>query len=127
MKVIKLHFIQEMFHKWNETLQTCVTELDLASVIHFDAGQDLENFNQDTAELIRNLKVILELAINSFGSVDAGLEASEKLLQQQQADRTQYHTQKAVKAEKIFDLKAIKYEKIIGQGGISQLLLQDLE
>jgi hypothetical protein len=109
---------EEMFLKWNETLKTCCRDLGLALVDKlFDAILDLQDFNQDVTNLNVNLKGILEKVIGQLGTLELAVEASQKLLEKQQADRTQYKTQQAVKEELKFDPKLIRYEEIIGIGG----------
>jgi hypothetical protein len=82
----------------------------------------LADFNQDVKDLQANLKDILEKVPGILGTVEAAVEANQKLLDRQQIDRTQYKTQQAVKAEKQFDPKLIRYEEIIGAGGKSTSL-----
>jgi hypothetical protein len=52
------------------------------------------------------------------GAAETTLESGHQLLEKQQAERTEYKTQQAVKAEVNFDAGLIRYEKIIGRGGI---------
>lgn len=117
-RVEKFGSDEEAFCKWNETLQICVKDLNLPLAGIFDGDVDLNDFNNDMEELNLKLKSILGKVINLFGSVEMAVEANQKLLAQQQTDRTQYKTQKDVKADKTFDTKAIKYEEVIGRGGI---------
>lgn len=116
-RVEKFGSDEEAFSKWNETLQTCAEELNLPLEKIFDNDVDLDDFNRDMEDLNAKLKFILEKVVNLFGSVELAVEANQKLLAQQQTDRTLYKTQKAVKTETTFDTKAIKYEKVIGRGG----------
>jgi hypothetical protein len=106
---------EETFSKWNETLETCCTGLGLVLETGlFDADLDLRDFSKDIEDLQLNLTEI-------FGpdtEKNMTIEATEQLISQQQLGRTQYKTQQAVKAEKQFDVKLIRYEKIIGRGGI---------
>jgi hypothetical protein len=109
---------EEMFMKWNETLKTCSRDLDLVLADSvFDAAVDLQDFNQDVKELTFNLKGILEKIIGQLGTLELAVEASQKLLVKQEADRAQYKTQQAVKEELNFNPKLIRYEEIIGIGG----------
>lgn len=112
---------EESFMKWNETLATCSRELKVT--VDFDQDVDLQDFNKDMEDLSIKLTVILEKVLHLFGSVELAVEANQKLLAQQQSDRTQFKTQRAVKADNVFDVKRIKYEKIIGRGGKSSLLM----
>ena len=109
---------EEMFLKWNETLRTCCIDLNLIipSTV-FDEDQDLGDFDADLQALIGNLGKIYNKSGNNSRSVEVDMEASQKLLNQQQVDRTQYKTQQAVKAEKQFDPKLLRYDKLIGVGG----------
>jgi hypothetical protein len=107
---------EETFSKWTETLQTCCSGVGLVFGDNlFDADQDSKDFNDDLDDLRLNMKEVLGMS----GSVETTLESGHQLLQKQQADRTEYKTQKAVKAEIIIDANLIRYNKIIGRGGIS--------
>ena len=111
---------EETFSKWNETLQTCCEDLNLTSLEQiFDSSRDLEDFNTDVKNLNINLKNIVEKVVDLFGTPEQAIEAIQKLLNQQQSQRTQYKTQQSVKADKLFDAKAIRWEKEIGRGGNS--------
>jgi hypothetical protein len=105
---------EETFCKWTETLQTCCLGVGLAFGNGlFDADQDSRDFNEDLEAIKQNLQEIWGLA----GATELDAEAGKELLEKQQGDRTEYKTQQAVKAEKQFDAKLIRYEKIIGRGG----------
>jgi hypothetical protein len=107
---------EETFLKWTETLQTCCFGVRLVFGDNlFDADQDLKDFNEDLDDLKLNMKEVLSL----FGGAETSDDAGKELLAKQQVDRTEYKTQQAVKAEKQFDVKSIRYESIIGRGGIS--------
>ena len=109
---------EETFSKWNETLKSCCEDLGLSSLENlFDASKDLEDFNIDMENLNADLKNILEKVVDVFGTPEQAIEAIQKLLQQQHTQRTQYKTQQAVKADKKFDIKSIRWEKEIGRGG----------
>ena len=93
---------EEMFYKWNETLQLCSSELHLAVADSlFDADKDSADFNRDFEHLQLNLFAIIQKVVD----VEVLMESSKKLLSQQQTDRTAYKTQKAVKSESKFDYK----------------------
>jgi hypothetical protein len=107
---------EETFSKWTETLQTCCYGVGLVFGDNlFDADQDSNDFNDDLDDLRLNMKEILRL----FGVAESTVDAGKELLAKQQADRTEYKTQQAVKAEITIDAKLIRYEKIIGRGGIN--------
>ena len=109
---------EETFSKWNETLKSCCEDLSLTSLGYlFDANKDLEDFNGDMESLNADLRNIMEKVVDAFGLPEQAIEAIQKLLQQQHTQRTLYKTQQAVKADKIFDVKAIRWEKEIGRGG----------
>ena len=105
---------EEMFSKWNETLQVSLSglRLPIADSI-FDADKDLADFNRDFEHLQLNLFAIIQKVLD----LEVLIESSKKLISQQQADRTAYKTQQAVKSEKKFNPKLIRYEAIIGVGG----------
>jgi hypothetical protein len=105
---------EETFSKWIETLQTCCCGVGVVvGEGLFDQNQDLNDFNDDLNDLRLNMKEILGF----FGAVERSVEAGKELLAKQQVDRTEYRTQQAVKVEFQFDIKLIRYEKIIGRGG----------
>jgi hypothetical protein len=106
---------EESFSKWTETLQTCSTGLELVfEKAVFDAELDLRDFNQDMEALQLNLAEILVPVLGK----GMGTDSIQKLLLLQQASRNQYKTQQAIKAEKTFDPKLLRYEEVIGRGGI---------
>jgi hypothetical protein len=107
---------EETFSKWTETLQTCCFGIGLVFRDDlFDENQDSKDFNDDLDDLRLNMKEILGLGA---GAAETTLESGHQLLEKQQAERTEYKTQQAVKAEVNFDAGLIRYEKIIGRGGI---------
>ena len=109
---------EECFGKWNETLQTCCFELDLAVPSGlFDSAVDERDFDTDMGYLHRNLKDILGKVVNLVVPTEKAVEANEKLLDQQLSERLQQKTQKEAKSEKLFNKNAIRWEKLIGRGG----------
>ena len=117
-RVINFGIDEELFSKWNETLQTCSRDLKLVVDDRlFDSDQDLQDFNQDLKDLLLKLRDILEIVPGVFETVELAVEGIQQLLEQQKADRSRYKTQVAVKAETSFKVKLIKFEKIIGIGG----------
>lgn len=122
-RVMRYGCDEESFAKWNETLQTCSLDLNLGLDVRlFDENQDLRDFELDLETLRVDLKSILEKVLESGESADSILKANQKLLNQQQNDRTQYRTLQATKAEKTFDPKLLRYEEIIGSGGMLAML-----
>ena len=111
---------EETFGQWNLTLKTCFIDLWLPDVDVFDASLDASDCNNDMQFLNENLQLIFS---NSAGQtkVDEGVTVTgiQKMLVQQQTDRPQLKTLQEVKQEKVFDVKAIRYEKVIGKGGKS--------
>ena len=109
---------EETFMKWNQTLLTCCSILDFAKVFDiFDPHQDLEDFNKDMEFLNENLKSILGNARQPLA--DLPVRVNRTWLEKQQADRTLHKTQQNFREEKTFDPKLIRYENIIGSGGIA--------
>ena len=78
---------------------------------------DLQDFNQDVQELQNSLIDIISKIPGMDVSVESAVKANQQLLLQQQIERTQYKTQRAVKAEKTFDPNLLRYDTIIGTGG----------
>ena len=113
---------EETFGKWNMTFETCFDDLDLPNVDVFDANQEASDFNNDMQFLNENLQLIFS---NSAGLTKADEEVAvagiQKMLVQQQTDRAQFKTLQEVKQEKVFDTKAIRFEKVIGKGGKSEI------
>ena len=116
-RVMRFGSDEETFLKWDETLKTCGVGLQLVGDEQFDAAEDQHDFDQDMEYLQSNLIGNLSNVPGLIGTVEMAVEANQKLLEQQKTDRTQYKTQVAVKAENGFNVKLIKFEKIVGIGG----------
>ena len=116
--IIKYGSDEEQFIKWTERLQHCAVELKLDDDVFdcFDELADFQDFQKDLAFLKKGImKIIVLLNGNDNDVLYKSLEA---LVGHQSQVRSTYQTKTAPNANEEINPKKIKYDKVIGQGGI---------
>jgi hypothetical protein len=117
--IIKYGSDEEQFIKWTERLQHCMVELKLGVKVFdvFDEVSDLKDFHRDIVFLQNG---ILDMVVLLHGSDNVVLIKSlESLLGHQSSVRATYQTKTAPGADLEINPKKIKYDKVIGHGGIT--------
>jgi hypothetical protein len=114
---------EEQFIKWNERFQHCIDTLGKSDRLGnvFDEKVDLKDFETDVSELRKSLRDIMLLLENDNISAHLAqlLRTVEGLIGHQTMVRATYQTKTAPTAAIEINPKRIKYEEIIGRGGIS--------
>lgn len=116
---------EEQFIKWNERLQHCIEEIGLGDRLALgdlaDEETDFDDYQLDVAFLKPRLIEIVLILYNE-GETETVVKYLEKLLGHQLNSRSSYKTKTAPNAGLEIDPQKIKYDKVIGHGGIQYYL-----
>jgi hypothetical protein len=116
--IVKYGSDEEQFIKWNERLQHCAAEMDL-EVDVFDVFNDKSDITAFENDIARMKDDMLNIVVLLYGANNEGLlKAMENLLKHQTNVRATYQTKTAPDASLTINPKRVKYECVIGHGGI---------
>jgi hypothetical protein len=120
-RVIKYGSDEEQFIKWNERIQHCVEELGLGELVKngvlVDEKEDLQDYENDVESLRSGLADILRLVYDG-DRMNRMLNTLGSLLTDQAKMRLSYKTKTAPNDVLEIDPARVKYDKVIGHGGI---------
>ena len=118
--IVKYGSDEEQFIKWNERLQHCVAELhlDMDVLDVFNESSDFHAFQKDVA-ILKDKEEMVHLIVLLHGNNEKMLETMGNLVSHQTNVRSTYQTKTDPNAPMEINPKKVKYEEVIGHGGIS--------
>jgi hypothetical protein len=111
---------EEQFIKWGERIQHCVDTIGKSAKLAgvFDEKIDLMDFKRDAEDLKKSLLEILVLVGGKNVDLKQLSKTLESLVGHQTDVRSTYQTKTSPTAALEMDPRKVKYDKIIGRGGI---------